>query len=55
LTRKGLITPERTTKLRNEAKNMVRDALKNATGELLPPVDSLFEDVYDEMPLHLQE
>jgi 2-oxoisovalerate dehydrogenase E1 component alpha subunit len=55
LTRKGLITPERTTKIRLEAKNMVRDALKNATGELLPPVDSLFEDVYDEMPLHLQE
>lgn len=55
LTRKGLITPERTAKVRNEAKNLVRDALKNATGELLPEVDSLFEDVYDKIPNHLLE
>lgn len=55
LTKRGLITPERTTRLRTEAKNMVRDALKNATGELLPEVDSLFEDVYEEMPKHLLE
>jgi hypothetical protein len=34
---------------------MVRDALKNATGELLPEVDSLFEDVYDKMPNNLLE
>lgn len=34
---------------------MVRDALKNATGELLPEVDSLFEDVYDKMPNSLIE
>lgn len=55
LTRRGLITPDRTAKLRTDAKNAVRDALKNATGELLPEVDSLFEDVYDKMPAHLQE
>lgn len=41
--------------MRLEAKNKVRDALKGATGELLPEVDSLFEDVYAEMPLHLLE
>jgi len=33
----------------------VRDALKNATGELLPPVDQLFEQVYAEVPDHLEE
>lgn len=55
LTRRGLINAERTAKLRNEAKNMVRDALKNATGELLPEVDSLFEDVYEKMPNNLVE
>jgi TPP-dependent pyruvate/acetoin dehydrogenase alpha subunit len=50
LTRRGLITPERTAKVRNEAKNLVRDALKNATGEVHHEVDSLFEDVYEKMP-----
>lgn len=55
LTKRGLITPERTAKLRTDAKNAVRDALKNATGELLPDIDSLFEDVYDGMPKHLAE
>jgi 2-oxoisovalerate dehydrogenase E1 component alpha subunit len=55
LTRRGLINAERTAKLRSEAKNMVRDALKNATGELLPEVDSMFEDVYEKMPDNLVE
>jgi TPP-dependent pyruvate/acetoin dehydrogenase alpha subunit len=53
LTRRGLITPERTARIRLEAKNQVRDGLKNAIGELLPEVDNLFEDVYEKMPLHL--
>jgi hypothetical protein len=34
---------------------MVRDALKNATGELLPEIDELFEDVYEKMPNSLIE
>lgn len=55
LTRRGLITPERTAKVRLEAKNQVRDGLKNAIGELLPEVDNLFEDVYEVMPKHLEE
>lgn len=55
LTRKGLITAERTAKVRLEAKNAVRDALKNATGELLPEIDNLFSDVYEKIPLHLLE
>lgn len=55
LTRRGLINEERTKKLRTDAKNAVRDSLKAATGELLPEVDSLFEDVYDEIPAHILE
>lgn len=55
LTRRGLITPEWTAAVRLNAKNQVREALKNATGELLPEVDQLFEEVYDEMPAHLIE
>jgi 2-oxoisovalerate dehydrogenase E1 component alpha subunit len=55
LTRKGLITAERTARVRLEAKNTVRDALKNATGELLPEIDNLFSDVYEEIPKHLLE
>jgi TPP-dependent pyruvate/acetoin dehydrogenase alpha subunit len=55
LTRRGLITPERTARVRLEAKNQVRDGLKNAIGELLPEVDNLFEDVYEVMPKHLEE
>ena len=46
LTKKGLINEERTKALRKDAMEQVRSALKNSTSELLPPVDSLFEDVY---------
>jgi len=55
LTRRGMITPEWTASVRLNAKNQVREALKNATGELLPEVDQLFEEVYDVMPKHLVE
>jgi len=43
LTRRGLINEERTKKLRKEALESVRSALKNATKELLPEVDQMFE------------
>ena len=39
LTTRGILTPERNKKLRDDARNAVRDALKNACGELLPDVD----------------
>lgn len=55
LTRKGLVTPERTKNLRKEALNQVRTALKNATNELLPEVDQMFEQVYEEMPQNLKD
>ena len=50
LTKRGLINEERTKALRKDALNQVRNALKAATGELLPEVDQLFEQVYEEMP-----
>lgn len=43
LTRRGLITEERTKALRKDALNQVRNALKSATTELLGPVDGMFE------------
>ena len=55
LTKRGLINEERTTKLRKDATDQVRSALKNATGELFPDVDELFTAVYDEMPINLIE
>ena len=55
LTRRGLITAERTKKLRKEATDQVRTALKNSTAELLPEVDELFTAVYDKMPDNLLE
>ena len=55
LTKRGLLTAERNKKLRDDARNAVRDALKNACGELLPDVDNLFEDVYEKMPPHILE
>jgi len=55
LSRRKLITPEYTEKLRTNAKNQVRDALKSSTLELLPEVGELFTDVYDEIPEHIKE
>lgn len=55
LTKRGLITPERTAEVRLNAKNQVRDALKNATGEVFPEIDLLFEEVYDKMPNNILE
>lgn len=52
---RGLVTKDRAKELRTQAKNDVRDALKNATGELLPPIDYMFDDVYEELPNHLKE
>ena len=52
---RGLVSKERNEKLRNDAKLAVREALKNATSELLPPVDSLFDEVYDKTPAHIEE
>ena len=55
LTKRGLINEERTKATRKDALNQVRNALKAATGELLPEVDQLFEQVYEEMPTILKD
>ena len=55
LTKRGLLTEERTASLRKEARDQVRHALKTATKEQLPEVDQLFEQVYEEMPDILKE
>ena len=40
--------------LREKARDEARDALKTATGELLPSIDLMFEDVYEKVPNHLE-
>jgi len=55
LKHQGLVDDERIAKLRKEAMDQVRAALKTATTELYPPIDSLFEDVYKDVPPHLDE
>lgn len=37
-----------------EARDAVRDALKNAIGLPKPPIDSLFDDVYANAPEHIE-
>ena len=55
LLRRGLITEDRPKKLREDAIEQVRTALKNSTAELLPEPDVLFTQVYDEMTDNLVE
>lgn len=44
---KGWIEKDLQAKIRETAKKTVRDALKRASDEQLPPVEELFTDVYD--------
>ena len=55
LTKRGLVTPPDTQKFRDEARQAVRDALKNAIEARKPEIDELFKDVYDFIPENLQE
>ena len=55
LTKKGLITPEKTAEIRLKAKNATREALKNAATEVHPAIDYLFEEVYEKMHPALEE
>ena len=50
-----LISPDQNAQLRESARNSVRDALKAATVLPKPPIDSLFEAVYEKMPAHIAE
>ena len=55
LNRRGMLDAERTKRVRKDALEQVRSALKNSTKELLPEVDQLFEQVYEEMPQSLKD
>lgn len=50
-----LITADQNAQLRESARNSVRDALRSANQLPKPPIDSLFEAVYDKMPAHISE
>lgn len=55
LLKRGLVQPEDSKEYRKEALNQVRDALKNANDQQKPPIDDLFNDVYDTVLPHLEE
>ena len=47
LVSKNWIKPDHQAAIRDDAKKQVRDALKKAADEKLPPIEELFTDVYD--------
>ena len=55
LTKRGLVTAQDTVKFREEARTAVREALKHGIEAQKPPIDELFNDVYDFIPENLQE
>jgi 2-oxoisovalerate dehydrogenase E1 component alpha subunit len=55
LLKRGLVQPDDSKKFRQEALNQVREALKTANEEKKPPIDDLFNDVYDTVMPHLEE
>lgn len=55
LLKKGLVKPDDSKSFRQEALNQVRDALKTANEEKKPPIDDLFNDVYDTVMPHLEK
>lgn len=55
LLKRGLVKPEDSKMYRQEALNQVREALKIANDQKKPPIDDLFNDVYDTVMPHLEE
>jgi len=55
LSRRGLVKPEDTSRFREEARNAVREALKNGIEARKPPIDDLFTDVYEKIPNHIED
>jgi TPP-dependent pyruvate/acetoin dehydrogenase alpha subunit len=47
LKKRGLVHADDSAKFREEARNAVRDALKFANDQKKPPIDELFNGVYD--------
>jgi 2-oxoisovalerate dehydrogenase E1 component alpha subunit len=55
LTKKQWIKETEFKGMVNEINETIKDSLKNATKAKKPSIDSIFEDVYEKIPLHLQE
>lgn len=55
LLKKGLVKPDDSKSYRQEALQQVREALKNANEQEKPPIDDMFNDVYDRVMPHLEE
>jgi 2-oxoisovalerate dehydrogenase E1 component alpha subunit len=53
--KRGLIKEGDSNMFRDEAKELVRDALKNSMGVAKPSIDEMFTDVYDTVPKSLNE
>jgi len=51
--KKGLLKEGDSEKYRSQARDSARNALKSATVEPKPSIDSMFEGVYDKIPDHL--
>ena len=51
----GHLTEDTDTDLEKEIKNDIETALSKAEKIGPPPIDSMFEDVLDDMPWHLEE
>ena len=41
--------------MRSQAGTEIKDALRKCMKEKFPPIDTLFDDVYDKLPAHLLE
>jgi pyruvate dehydrogenase E1 component alpha subunit len=55
LEKKGLWNGEKQTKLEEDVANELAECVKVAEKAAPPPLESMFEDVYGEMPWHLKE
>lgn len=53
--RKGLLKEGDSDKIRSQARDTARNALKLATVEPKPSIETMFDGVYDEIPNHLEE
>lgn len=55
LKRHGHLTDEQARTMKDEERIAILEAIKQAESRPKPPMESLFEDVYKEIPPHLQQ
>jgi pyruvate dehydrogenase E1 component alpha subunit len=55
LLKKGLLSEQENRKIQEEVENEIVNAIKEAEKSPPPPIDSLFTDVFSQMPWHLKE